>query len=178
MFESGDANYTRITTKKVDITVSQGSALSPFLFVLAFDCIENHIEEDPLRAILYITLIADSREELEEKVQLWKGALADNGLRLNDRKTKLISCEQCTESILGCLGEVIEKEEEFRYLGSELSEEGNMVLQDTQRQAIYYRTVVRPDLLYGCPRHNFGNAETFAYIDVMMERRYQILQMP
>ncbi|VDP03687.1 unnamed protein product [Heligmosomoides polygyrus] len=85
--------------KKMDITVGvhQGSALSPFLLVLTLDCIVNHLEEGPLRTILYaadIALVADSREELEKKVQLWQGALADNGLRLNVRKTKFISSEQ------------------------------------------------------------------------------------
>ncbi|VDP15935.1 unnamed protein product [Heligmosomoides polygyrus] len=81
------------------------------------------------RTILYaddIALVADSREELEEKVQLWQGAIAGNGLRLNLRKTKFISSEQCTEPILDCQGEVIEKVEQFRYLGSDLSEEGSV----------------------------------------------------
>ncbi|VDP13990.1 unnamed protein product [Heligmosomoides polygyrus] len=118
-------------TKKMDTTVGvhQGSALSPFLFVLTLDYIVNHLEEGPLRAILYaddIALVADSREELEEKVQLWQGALIDNGLRLNLRKTKFISSEQCTEPIHDCHGEMIEKVEEFRYLGSDLSEEGSV----------------------------------------------------
>ncbi|VDP34157.1 unnamed protein product [Heligmosomoides polygyrus] len=68
-----------------------------------------------------IALVADSREELEEK----QGALAGNGLR-NVRKTKFISSEQCTEPILDCQGEVMEKVEQFRYLGSDLSEEGSV----------------------------------------------------
>ncbi|VDP07904.1 unnamed protein product [Heligmosomoides polygyrus] len=59
-------------TRKVDITVGvhQGSALSPFLFLLTLDSIVNHLEEGPLRTILYaddIALVADNQEELEEK---------------------------------------------------------------------------------------------------------------
>ncbi|VDP21692.1 unnamed protein product [Heligmosomoides polygyrus] len=74
-------------TKQVNMTVGahRGSALSPFLFVLTLDCIVNHLEEGPLRTILYAddtTLVADSHEELEEKVQLWHGALADNAAEL------------------------------------------------------------------------------------------------
>ncbi|VDO75398.1 unnamed protein product [Heligmosomoides polygyrus] len=45
----------------------------------------NHLEEGPVRTILCaddIALVADNQEELEEKVQLWQRALADNGLRL------------------------------------------------------------------------------------------------
>ncbi|VDP14074.1 unnamed protein product [Heligmosomoides polygyrus] len=170
-------------TKKMDITVGvhPGSALSPFLFVLTLDCIVNHLEEGPLRTILYadnIALIADSREELEEKVQLWQGALADNGLRLNVRKAKFISSEQCTETILDCHGEMIEKVEEFGYLGSDLSEEGSVDqavrgrinaawLKWRESAGIFcdrrcsrlYRTVVRPALLYGCECWALGRAQ-------------------
>ncbi|VDP22984.1 unnamed protein product [Heligmosomoides polygyrus] len=175
-------------TKKMDITVGvhQGSDLSPFLFVLTLDCIVNHLEECSLRTILYaddIALVADSREELEEKVQLWQGALADNGLRLNVKKTKFVSSEQCTEPILDCHGEMIEKVEEFRYLGSDLSEEGSVdqavrgrinaawlkwrestgilcsnPLRPTLKGKLY-RTVVRPALLYGCECWALGRAQ-------------------
>uniref|UniRef100_A0A183GV88 Reverse transcriptase domain-containing protein n=1 Tax=Heligmosomoides polygyrus TaxID=6339 RepID=A0A183GV88_HELPZ len=118
-------------TKNMDITlgVHQGSALIPFLFVLKPDCIVNHLEEGPLRTILYaddIALVAHSREEPEKRAQLWQGALAANGLRLNVSKTKFISSEQCTEAILDCQGKVIEKVEQFRYLRSDLSEEGSV----------------------------------------------------
>ncbi|VDP24192.1 unnamed protein product [Heligmosomoides polygyrus] len=53
-------------------------------------------------------------------------ALAHNGLRLKVKKTKFISSVQCDGTILDCEGEAIEKVEEFRYLGSDLSEEGNL----------------------------------------------------
>ncbi|VDO88086.1 unnamed protein product [Heligmosomoides polygyrus] len=89
----------------------------------------KHLEKGPLRTILYaddIALVADSREELEEKVQLWQVALADNGMRLSVKKTKFISSEQSTRPILDCQGESIEKAKEFRYLGSDLSEEGSV----------------------------------------------------
>ncbi|VDO95810.1 unnamed protein product [Heligmosomoides polygyrus] len=118
-------------TGKVDITVGvhQWSALSPFLFLLTLDCIVNNLEEGPLSTIIYadeIALVADNQEELEEKVQLWQRALVDNDLRLNLKKTKFISSEQCAGSILDCQGEAIEKVEEFRYLGSGLYEEGSV----------------------------------------------------
>ncbi|VDO74515.1 unnamed protein product [Heligmosomoides polygyrus] len=70
-----------------------------------------------------IALVADGSEELEENVQLWQGALADNGLRLNVRKTKFISSEQCTEPILDSHGEMIEKVKVFHYLENDPSEE-------------------------------------------------------
>ncbi|VDP15178.1 unnamed protein product [Heligmosomoides polygyrus] len=111
------------------VGVHQGSALSPFLFLLTLESIVNHLEECPLRTILCaddIVVVADNQEELEEKVQLWPRALADNGLRLNVKKTKFISSEQCAGSILDRQGEAIEKVEEFRFPGSYLLEEGSV----------------------------------------------------
>ncbi|VDP09874.1 unnamed protein product [Heligmosomoides polygyrus] len=80
-----------------------------------------------------IVLVADSREELEEKVQLWQGALADNSLRLNVRKTKLISSDQCNELILTAKGRTLK---------------GKL-----------YRTVVRQALLYGGECWDLGRAQ-------------------
>ncbi|VDP26200.1 unnamed protein product [Heligmosomoides polygyrus] len=61
-----------------------------------------------------------------DKVHLWQGALAGNGLRLNVKKTKFVSFELCIGPILDCQGEANEKVEEFRYLGSELFDEGSV----------------------------------------------------
>ncbi|VDO61537.1 unnamed protein product [Heligmosomoides polygyrus] len=150
------------------------------------DSIVNHLEEGPLRTILYaddIALVADNQEELEEKVQLWQRALADNGLRLNVKKTKFISFEQCAGSILDCQGEAIEKVEEFRCLGSDLSEEGTVheairgrinaawlkwreskgILCDRRcsrtLKGKLYRAVVRPALFYGSECWALGKAQ-------------------
>ncbi|VDO96747.1 unnamed protein product [Heligmosomoides polygyrus] len=131
-------DYERLVDSRLRemVTISQEQwgfmperATTDAIFI-ARQVMENeYLEEGPLRTILYaddIALVADSRGELEEKVQLWQGALVDNGLRQNVRKTKFISSEQCTKPILDCHREMIEKVEEFRYLGSDLSEEGSV----------------------------------------------------
>ena len=67
----------------------------------------KELMEGPLKTILYaddIALIADSREELQDKVQRWQEVLAENGLRLNVKKTKFMSSEECNEPIIDCLG--------------------------------------------------------------------------
>ncbi|VDO76071.1 unnamed protein product [Heligmosomoides polygyrus] len=156
-----------LTLQDAISVVHLGSALSLFLFVLTLDCIVNHLEEGSLRTILYaddIDLVADSRKELKEK-------------------TKFISSEQCTEPILDCHGQMIKKMEEFRYLGSDLSEEGSV--DQAVRGRIYaawlkwrestvilchcrcsrtlkgklYRIVVRPALLYGSVCWALGKAQ-------------------
>ncbi|VDL78066.1 unnamed protein product [Nippostrongylus brasiliensis] len=165
-------------TKKVAITVGvhQGSALSPFLFLLTLDSMVRHLTEDPLKTILYaddMALIADSREELQDKVQQWQETLAKNCLRLNVKKTKFMSSEDGSEPILDCYRETIERVNQFRYLGSELSRDGAVdeavrgrinaawvkwreatgILRDKRCSRVLkgklYRAVVRPAVLYG-----------------------------
>ncbi|VDO89931.1 unnamed protein product [Heligmosomoides polygyrus] len=89
----------------------------------------THLEENPLRTTLYaddIALVADSQDEVEEKVRLWQGVLAENGLRLIVKKKKFISSEQCTGPILCCQWEAVEKVGELRYRGSDVSEIGSV----------------------------------------------------
>ncbi|VDO87408.1 unnamed protein product [Heligmosomoides polygyrus] len=165
------------TVRDVKVLPAEDVALQhrPLVADLAIP-IPSTPKEGPLRTILYadnIAVVADSREELEEKGQLWQVALADNRLRLNVKKTKFISSEQCTSPILDCQVESIEKAKEFRYLGSDLSEQRSVeqavrgrinaawlkwrestgVLCDRRCSRTFkgklYKTVVRPALLYG-----------------------------
>ena len=165
-------------TKEVNITVGvhQGSALSPFLFLLTLDVMAKELMEGPLKTILYaddIALIADSREELQDKVQRWQDVLAANGLRLNVKKTKFLSSEECAEVIVDRHGESIERVEDFQYLGSNLAADGSVDQAVTARisaawmkwrestgilcdrrcsrtlKGKVYRAVIRPTMLYG-----------------------------
>ncbi|XGW16609.1 hypothetical protein V3C99_001789 [Haemonchus contortus] len=79
--------------------------------------------------ILYaddIALIAESSDELQDKLQNWQRALAESELRLNVKKTKFLSSEEGTESIVDGRGEAIEKVQDFRYLGSDLAADSSV----------------------------------------------------
>nr|CDJ82820.1 RNA-directed DNA polymerase (reverse transcriptase) domain containing protein [Haemonchus contortus] len=113
----------------IDVTVGvhQGSALSPFLFLLTMDVITEELVDGPLKTILYaddIALIAENKEELQNNLQKWQKVLAENGLRL--KKTKFLSSEEGMESITDGYGEAIEKVQDFRYLGSYLAADGSV----------------------------------------------------
>ncbi|VDO53507.1 unnamed protein product [Haemonchus placei] len=110
-------------TEATDVTVvvHLGSALSPV--------ITSGLWDGPLKTIIYaddIALIAESRKEVQDKLQKWQRVLAENGLRLNVEKTKFLSSGECTESIVDGFREVIEKVQVFRYLGSNLAADGSM----------------------------------------------------
>nr|CDJ94281.1 endonuclease-reverse transcriptase HmRTE-e01 [Haemonchus contortus] len=61
----------------IDVTAQdrQGSALSPFLFLLTMDVITEELMDGPLKTILYaddIALLAESKEKLQDKLQKWQ----------------------------------------------------------------------------------------------------------
>nr|CDJ91569.1 RNA-directed DNA polymerase (reverse transcriptase) domain containing protein [Haemonchus contortus] len=106
-------------TGAIDVTVGvhQGSALSPFLFLLTMDVITEELVDGPLKTILYaddIALIAESKEELQDNLQKWQKKLAENGLLLNVKKTKFLSSEEGMDSITDGYGKAIEKVQDFR----------------------------------------------------------------
>nr|CDJ97414.1 RNA-directed DNA polymerase (reverse transcriptase) domain containing protein [Haemonchus contortus] len=118
-------------TGAIDVTVEvhQGSALSPFLFLFTMDVITEELMDGPLKTILYaddIALIAESKDELQHKLQNWQRVLTESGLRLNVEKTKFLSSEEGMESIVDGRGEAIEKVQDLRYLGSDLAADGSV----------------------------------------------------
>ncbi|EYB99913.1 hypothetical protein Y032_0119g838 [Ancylostoma ceylanicum] len=61
---------------------------------MTLDTVAKHLLEGPLFTLLYaydVALIADLRAELQHKTQKWQTALADAGLKLNQKKTKDMS---------------------------------------------------------------------------------------
>ncbi|VDL71988.1 unnamed protein product [Nippostrongylus brasiliensis] len=118
-------------------------------------------------------MIADTKDELQGKVQEWQKTLAKNGLWLNVKKTKFISSEEGSEPMVDCYQEVIERVNHFRYLGTELTNDGTLdqavkerinaawakwrestgILCDKRCSRVLkgkvYRAVVRPALIYG-----------------------------
>nr|CDJ83609.1 endonuclease-reverse transcriptase HmRTE-e01 [Haemonchus contortus] len=89
-------------TEAIDVTVGvyQGSALGLFLSLVTLDVITSGLLDVPLKTVLYcddIARLAQSREDFQEKLQKWQEGLTDNGLRLNVKKTKLLSSKECTD---------------------------------------------------------------------------------
>ncbi|EYC15085.1 hypothetical protein Y032_0038g3625 [Ancylostoma ceylanicum] len=114
-------------TSKFDITVGvhQGSVLSPSLFIRTLDTVVKHLLEGPPFTVLYaddVALIADSRAELQLKIQKWQSALADAFLKLNLRKTGIMSSLGGDDVVL----DVFPQTKQFQYLGSILSADGTV----------------------------------------------------
>ncbi|KHJ40551.1 hypothetical protein D918_09387 [Trichuris suis] len=108
------------------VGVHQGSAVSPLLLITVIDTVTRDLQTQYLHAILYVgngVLMAESREELEEKVITWKDRVTLYGLKPNIRKTEYTEFGSQTPTTIS-VHEPLTKALIFKYLGSYLSHEG------------------------------------------------------
>ena len=67
----------------------QGSTLSPYLFTLILDELSSGLQEELPWCLIFaddIALFSRSTEELNRRLEKWRGALEDNGLCVSREK--------------------------------------------------------------------------------------------
>ena len=163
----------------VDVGLHQGSALSPFLFLVVLDTLTSDLRNnEDLWELLFadnLVIISDTEEELQERFLTWKRSLERGGLKVNLGKTKtMLSCRGGYEevNIQQEDGTKLKQNNEFKYLGSVIAEGGTekavrhrvkeawrkcrevsgVVLDKRMPLKVkkkVYKSVVRPVLLYG-----------------------------
>ena len=81
---------------EVKVGVHQGSVLSPLLFIIVLEALSKEFVMGLPWELLYaddLCLIAETKEELVERLKGWKDALKLKGLRVNIGKTKVMCCK-------------------------------------------------------------------------------------
>ncbi|XP_063587724.1 uncharacterized protein LOC134764976 [Penaeus indicus] len=78
---------------QVKVGLHQGSALSPFLFNTAFDVLTEAVRENPPWCVLYAddVLVATSKRALQTKLERWRQALENRGMKISRSKTEYIT---------------------------------------------------------------------------------------
>ena len=77
----------------VEVGLHEGSALSPYLFLLLMDVVTEDVRKDvpgPMMFAYGIVLCGDDETDTTEYLETWRRALEDIGMRINRPKTQLI----------------------------------------------------------------------------------------
>jgi hypothetical protein len=120
----------------VKVGLHQGSALSPYLFILVIDIITEGIRGTPPGDMMFaddIVLCGNTREEVEVKTEAWRRVLEERGLKINRKKTEYLSFNEANKKSISMQGYELKKVTNFKYLGSTLSEDGEIDLEVEKR---------------------------------------------
>jgi len=165
----------------IGVGLHQGSSLSPYLFTLVLEVLTDHIQDPVPRCMLFaddIVLMGDAREDINEKLELWRQALEVHGLRISRNKTEYMECKFSTRrvnlDVAVKIGEnIIPQVRKFKYLGCVIQDNGEIEEDVSHRiqagwtkwrcasgficdkkvplklKGKFYRTAIRPAMLYG-----------------------------
>ena len=181
---------------KVKVGLHQGSALSPYVFDILMDVITLEVREEVPWSAMFaddIILVDLTREGVQLKLERWREKLEDRGLKISRTKTEYMwTGEEELQGTVKLEQEDLKRVSTFKYLGSVVSENGNMDAEVNHRiqcawmnwrkssgilcdkrisakvKGKFYKSVVRPAMLYG--------AETWP-IKKEQERRMEVAEM-
>ena len=171
--------YGKTDAFDVRVGVHQGSALNLFLFITIMDTLSVEIRTSVPWELIFaddIALMADTEEELQQKVINWQEALRKGELKMNTQKSKVLVTERHGETevkVVDAIGVELKQVKRFKYLGTEIAdrrwsnrsseaENHNGLDQVERNQGVVcdrkmqkklkcklYKTVARPALMYG-----------------------------
>ena len=111
------------TSFYVEVGLHQGSALSPFLFAVVLDELSKSIQETVPWCMLFaddIVLVAESKQSLNARLEEWRVALEDKGLRISRSKTEYLYCDFSgagvdEDTTITIDGQVVPEVSKFKY---------------------------------------------------------------
>ena len=173
---------TRLKSKRgiseqfeVWIGLHQGSALSPFLFIMLVDTISQDVRTELPWELLYaddLAIIDITSTDTQNRLESWQKVLTDNGLNINVAKSEHISTRE-NSLPMKLNGEELNNVDHFKYLGSVIDKDGTIdrdvdlrvraawsswrkltgVLYDRniplRLKAKVYEAIIRPAMTYG-----------------------------
>ena len=178
----------------VDVGLHQGSALSPYLFLILMDVLTEGVRKEVPESMMFaddIVLCGGREVDMTEYLDTWRTSLEERGMRVSRPKTQFIDfnfgqSQQGNREPVNILGEELERVTHFKYLGMSMETEITKrvgagwrnwkkcsgVLCDRRMpvklKGKVYKTVIRPAMLYG--------AETWATTKTQ-EKQIEVTEM-
>lgn len=116
----------------IDSGLRQGGVLSPLLFITVMNEIQERVEQQLGERKMKLMLFADdiciwgeNKEEVQEQINQWTEIAKEYGLHFSAEKSEVVVLMQKQDN--GCVtmyGEPLKKVEQFKYLGSMISNDG------------------------------------------------------
>jgi hypothetical protein len=163
----------------VAVGLHQGSALSPYLFLLVMDALTSNIQERAPWCMLFaddIVLVGKDEHAVQSRLEEWRKRLESVGLRISRSKTEHLFCafgDPSSFSHIALDGVPPSTCSDFRYLGSLIQNDGEIDRDVKNRmnagwmkwwqvsgttcgrrmplklKGKIYKTIIRPVVLYG-----------------------------
>ena len=80
-----------------------------------------------------IVLCSTRRDHVERKLDEWRRAMGERGLKISRRKTEYLGCNEPQDAEIHLQGETVKRVKTFTYLGSTLAEDGELDAEVTHR---------------------------------------------
>ena len=113
---------------EVGIGLHQGSALSPFLFIMLVDTIYQDVRTELPWELLYaddLAIIDITSTDTKIRLESWQKVLTDNGMKINVANTEHLSTRENPLPIK-LNGEELNNVDHFKYLGSVIDKYGTI----------------------------------------------------
>ncbi|XP_076927188.1 uncharacterized protein LOC143590650 [Bidens hawaiensis] len=118
----------------VEIAFIKVSALSPFLFEVVLDELSKSIQEIISWCMIFvddIMIVADSKQDLNRRLEEWRVALERKGLSISRSKTEYLHCDLSgangnEEIKITIKGQVVPQTTKFKYLGLFFQSDGGI----------------------------------------------------
>ena len=131
----------------VDVGLHQGSALSPYLFLILMDVLTEGVRKEVPESMMFaddIVLCGGREVDMTEYLDTWRKSLEERGMRLSRPKTQFMDVnfdqnQQGNREPVKILGEELERVTHFKYLGTSIEEEGGMETEITKRVGAGWR---------------------------------------
>nr|XP_027233168.1 uncharacterized protein LOC113824612 [Penaeus vannamei] len=121
----------------IDLEMAYDRVPSPYIFDLIMDVLSEGIREDAPWTMLFaddIVLVCNTKESLRDKLSQWKRALENRGLKISRTKSEYLSFNYFEEENgVDMDDEIIKRVPAFKYLGSHVTEDGELDVEVKQR---------------------------------------------